>query len=191
MSLDMVGKELDQMAEELAAQAAPATVELTPHPRDRVAENISVKHEALIDFIVMHPHLSQEEVGAVFGYKQGYISKLINSGLFRAKLAERRLEFFSAATQTNREKLEELSAQVLDRLLVKVQVEQDTARLAKVAEIALKAAGYVDSKPPPAPTLQQNNFYLQPVQREILAQAREANAKRFVEPKLIDGETTK
>lgn len=175
-------RQLNQIVQPTQVQV-PVMVGAMP---DHLPERLNFRHEALIDFMVANPMMTQQDIAKHFGYLQSYLSKLINSGLFRAKLAERRMEVFSVAAQTNREKLEELSSVVLDRLLVKVEVEQDTARLAKVAELALKAAGYGEpARQPAASVTQQNVYFLQPVQREILARAREESSKRFVEPELI------
>ncbi len=46
-------------------------------------------HDAMIDAIISNPTISQGELASMFGYTAGWISQVINSDAFKAKMAQR------------------------------------------------------------------------------------------------------
>jgi len=68
--------------------------------------SISYTHEAIMAYMIAFPHHGLREIGSYFGYSQTWLSQLINSDLFRAKLKERQDEHFSKLSATIVEKIE-------------------------------------------------------------------------------------
>lgn len=67
---------------------APAAVQV---------ERISYTHDAVIDFILAHPEATQNQIAATFGYTPSWMSIIINSDAFQARLRERRGEIVDPA----------------------------------------------------------------------------------------------
>jgi hypothetical protein len=55
-------------------------------------ERIRYSHEAMIEKIIADPWVSQNELAAMFGYTPAWVSTIMSSDAFQAKLAERRAE---------------------------------------------------------------------------------------------------
>lgn len=60
-------------------------------------DRVSYTHDAVIDFIIAHPEASQGHIAATFGYTQSWMSILINSDAFQARLRERKGEIVDPA----------------------------------------------------------------------------------------------
>jgi hypothetical protein len=51
---------------------------------------VSYTHEAMIDLIISEPTVAVHELAALFGYSVGWISRVISSDAFQARLHERK-----------------------------------------------------------------------------------------------------
>lgn len=87
---------LDQVhaAEVVPFRRPPAPREEGEHPEwpsgvARGITKVSYTHDAMIDMIVADPCISQMELAARFGYTAGWVSQIIASDAFQARLAER------------------------------------------------------------------------------------------------------
>ena len=78
---------LEGLKEELLAEgeARPPVGAIRP-------TKLRYTHEAVIDMIIAEPGVSQGKLAAMFGYTQGWLSTVMGSDAFKAKLAERRGE---------------------------------------------------------------------------------------------------
>lgn len=96
---------------------------------------LSYSHEALIDLIVANPWMDQNALAAKFGYTPGWISRIIGSDAFQAKLASRREEIVDPAIKaTIEERFRALVVLSLERL------HEELAKPAVNPQVALKAA---------------------------------------------------
>lgn len=59
------------------------------HPGQRILK-VSYTHEAMIDLIIAEPTVSAIELGEIFGYSAGWVSRIIISDAFQARMAERK-----------------------------------------------------------------------------------------------------
>lgn len=138
-------------------------------------DKIGTWHENLVSFLVANPRMKKSDVARHFDVTPAWLSTVINSDVFKAKLAERQDEYFGAVTTPIREKLENLAGLALDEMEEKVQVEASISEVREVAKLALTSLGYgngANGKNAQNPALvQQNNFYS--VSPEALAAARE------------------
>lgn len=60
-------------------------------------DRISYTHDAVIDFIIANPQASQGQIAAQFGYTPAWMSIIINSDAFQARLRSRRNEVVDPA----------------------------------------------------------------------------------------------
>ena len=58
-------------------------------------------NEAMIDFLIVNPGAKMSELGASFGYGASYVSRIVNSDIFQARLVERRAEVVNPGITAN------------------------------------------------------------------------------------------
>jgi hypothetical protein len=68
-------------------QTAPKAFDHT-----RGIKAVSYTHEAMIDLILTEPTVTAVELGQVFNYSAGWVSRVIASDAFQARLAERKAQ---------------------------------------------------------------------------------------------------
>lgn len=100
-------------------------------------------HDAMIDLIIARPTISQNELAESFGYKAAWVSRIVNSDAFQARLAARKADIVDPSIlATVDEKLRTLASVSLDVILDKLE-KTPTLEAAKFgAELATKALGY-------------------------------------------------
>lgn len=137
---------------------------------------LSPVHERIIDWMVANPGAKIAEIAKEFGYSQSFIGQLVSSDLFRTRLNERYALVSAANALEVKDKLHKLATESLDRLLLKVRVEERTDQIREVAELALKGVGVIASRPGPVPQVidQSQQIHLHQVDKNLLEQARNA-----------------
>lgn len=127
-------------------------------------KKVSIKHEAIMEYLLVNPTQKLGEVAAYFGVSQAWLSVVINSDAFQIKLGERKDELFGATVVPLREKLLGLAHVGVEKLgeaLDNASVVSDKQFIADTTDQVLKSLGYSPkSSPTPAgQTNIQNNFY--------------------------------
>lgn len=106
-------------------------------------QKIRYTHKAMIDLIIEHPELSQNQIAAQFGYTASWLSNIMASDAFQEALAARREEVVDPilrATLTERTRALYLqSLAVLQAKLDKPEVSDKVALAA--AELGAKSLG--------------------------------------------------
>lgn len=106
-------------------------------------QRVRYTHDAMIDLIISNPALSQGQIAAHFGYTQAWLSRVMNSDAFQARLAERKAEVVDPALVASiEEKLRALASKSLDVVLEKLSVTQNPDLAMKAIETTTKALGY-------------------------------------------------
>jgi hypothetical protein len=100
---------------------------------------VSHTHEAILQYMIANPAAQLSEVAAEFGYTQPWLSNIIYSDCFQAKLADAQGEIFGEVKTSVKDRITTLAHRSLTRLAEKIEIEQDTARITDAAELALKA----------------------------------------------------
>ena len=145
------------------------------------------RHENIIAYLIANPTMKKGEVARTFGVTPAWLSTIIHSDIFQAKLRERQDEFFSAATVPIRDKLEALASMSLDRMLETVETERDPTTIREMAKLALDRIGHGPQSPnAPSPGTPQTNVFIG-VSPELLAAARERIFQRRGD--VINGDT--
>jgi len=136
--------QIEQMLEELTlppdADALPAQTGGARPPKLRYT------HEAMVDLIIADPGISQNELAARFGYSASWVSTIMCSDAFQAKLAERRGEIVDPQLRSNFElQLKGLMSRSMEILAAKLEAppEYIPDQLAlRTLELSTKALGY-------------------------------------------------
>ena len=106
-------------------------------------QRVSYTHDALIDMIIANPAISQGGLAKAFGYTQGWLSRVMNSDAFQARLAARKTEVVDPQLVLSiDEKLRALASKSLDVVLDKLAVTQNPDTALKALEVTSKALGY-------------------------------------------------
>jgi len=117
--------------------------------------SVRYTHDAIIDEILVDPAISQGELARRFGYSQAWVSIIINSDAFKARLAERKGELVDPAIRASiEERLESLAKRSLDRLLDRVE---SSVPLKPMELVAIAKLGVGDRPAGPAVS---NNLYV-------------------------------
>lgn len=116
-------------------------------------KKVSYTHEALIELIIENPMMDQNHLAAHFGYTPGWISNILASEAFQARMALRREEIIDPRLKASMKELfEGLARQSLEVLHKKLSQEQVSENVAiRCAELGAKALG-IGGHAPPAPT---------------------------------------
>lgn len=139
----------DGLIAELNGTAGPVT---RPGTQGRL-QKVRYTHEAMIELIIAEPTLSQGQLAEHFGYSQGWISCVLASDAFQARLATRREEIIDPELRaTIKERFQALVIQSLAVLQKKLNQPTVSDTLAiKAAELGAKSLGLGAHAPPPAP----------------------------------------
>lgn len=142
-------------------------------------KNISVKHDQIITWMIANPGVPLSICAAQFGITQSWLSSLIHSDLFQAKIRERQDDAFDEVKISVRDRITALAHESLKRLTDRVMVETDVDKISNASEVALKALGFGAPKVNGngQSTITINNV----VDKDVLAQARQRMEGRTIE----------
>ena len=102
-------------------------------------------HEAMIDMIIAEPGISQNKLAAIFGYTTGWLSTVMGSDAFKAKLAERRGELVDPVLKLSIDErfrgMVEKSLEVLQEKLSQPALQVPDQLALRAAELGAKALG--------------------------------------------------
>lgn len=100
-------------------------------------------HDAMIDLLVSNPGMSQNQLAAHFGYSVPWISRIINSDAFQARLAVRKGDLVDPALLlTVEERLTALCDQSLNIVMDKLEQTKNVDTAMKALELSTKALGF-------------------------------------------------
>jgi len=113
-------------------------------------QNVSHLHEALLNHLILYPNATGAELALAFQRTPAWISTIIHSQIFQAKLAERQDQIFSEAVIDVRTKLEGVAHAAVEKLGTCLQNTQDPKYVLDVADKALHRLGYAPSRSVPS-----------------------------------------
>lgn len=143
-------------------------------------KSVKPRHEAIAQWIIAHP---QEAMGACaehFNVTRAWLSVIVNSSIFRARLAELNELVIDEVVVPLREKLHGVAHLAVERLGEQVEKSVDGKFLLNVADKTLHRLdfGHSPIQSPGAVSNTQNNFYTVPP--ELLAEVREKRKAQAV-----------
>lgn len=116
---------------------------------------VNYSHDAMIDILIAEPAINQGELARRFGYTEGWVSQIIASDAFQARLAGRKEKLVDPLILRSIEnRMDGLIGQSMDVIQRKLDTG-DVAVALKTFEVASKARGYGARDRSAAP---QNNF---------------------------------
>lgn len=108
----------------------------------RIAK-VRYSHDAMIDQIITEPMVSQDHLAQVFGYTPAWVSRIIGSDAFQARLAERKGELTDPLIVASiEERLKGLAMFSIQKVMEKLETNPTMDGALKALELSTKALGY-------------------------------------------------
>jgi hypothetical protein len=142
-------------------------------------------HEAVIDQILANPGVTQNQLAAMFGYTPGWLSTVMGSDAFKAKLAERREEMVDPVLRMTLEErmrgMVEKSLEVLSEKLSQPALQVPDNLALRAMELGAKGLGF-------GGTNVKVDIHNQIDLRGAIEEGQARRAARLAEGLAIDGE---
>lgn len=127
-------------------------------------QDVSHTHEAVMNWLIANPQLPLGTCAAHFGYSRSWLSTLIHSDVFQARLREKQDQFFSQVSGNLTTKLTALADVGIEKLQEKMETSEDPRFLLEASKLALANLGF-NTKPGAASASihaqnVQQNFYV-------------------------------
>jgi hypothetical protein len=127
--------------------------------------NVSHVHDAIMNWMIAHPDRSLRECANAFGYTQSWLSTMIHSNLFQARLKEKQAAHFSGLSATLNEKLVVGADIGVTKLVEKLETSEDPKFIKETTNMFLDKLGFgAATRVPGAQQVNagpvQNNFYM-------------------------------
>lgn len=137
----------DQLLQELEGSAPGRS---TPAPSMGRLQKVHYTHEALIELIIENPTWTQGQFAAKFGYTQGWLSNILASDAFKARMAARREEIIDPALKASiKERFEALVIASQTRLMGLLEKPDCPPQVAlRALELGAKGLGAGGYAPP-------------------------------------------
>lgn len=127
-------------------QVGESTPAKWPSGAARGVQEVRYTHDAMINAIIVDPSVSQNALAAAFGYSPAWVSQIIASDAFQARLAERTGELVDPtirATVENRFKALVLrSMEILQEKLNRPSSQIPDQLALRALEVGARAAGF-------------------------------------------------
>lgn len=158
----------------------------------KILKKTRYTHDAMIDQIIANPGVSEIELGELFGYSKQWVSRLMCSDAFQARLALRKEEIVDPKlTASVEERLRGVALRSLEIIQDNLNVNPNFGNALKAAELTLKSAAYGARQGP----VQNNTFVvaLPPVVQNEKDWERQFNpmtriAANVVDAQIIEGD---
>lgn len=122
-------------------------------------KRVHYSHDAMIDYIIANPTARQNELAMEFGFSVPWVSRVIGSDAFQARLAQRKEEISDPfLIATVEERLRGLAMQSIDVISQKLEATNNADIALKALDISTKAVGFGARGGGPQI---QNNFVVQ------------------------------
>lgn len=119
----------------------------------------SYTHEDIIDLILQQPAITQREIAKAYGYTETWVSIIINSDAFQARLADRKRELVDPViVATLEDRFRGLASLSMNILEEKLESGRSAELALKALELSAKAAGFGANS---AKVAVQQNFVIQ------------------------------
>lgn len=109
----------------------------------KILKKVRYSHDAMIDQIISNPSVSEIELGEMFGYSKQWVSRLMCSDAFQARLALRREEIVDPKlTATLEERIRGVAFASLKVIQDNLEANPTIGNALKAAELTLKGMNY-------------------------------------------------
>lgn len=122
-------------------------------------QRTSYTHEDIIDLILQEPSITQREIAARYKYTEAWVSMIVNSDAFQARLASRKQQLVDPIiTASLEERFKGLAGLAINVIEEKLEAGRSAELALKALEISAKAAGFGANQ---AKVAVQQNFVIQ------------------------------
>lgn len=105
-------------------------------------KQVSYTHDAMIDLIIAHPAISQDEIARYFGYSVPWVSVIFNSDAFLARMAARKEELIDPSLVASLdERFRTMATVSMEIVMTKLQNTKDSKLAMAALELSAKALG--------------------------------------------------
>lgn len=146
-------------------------------------DRLSHRHEMIINWLILNPDRPLSACAAHFGYTQAWLSQIIHSDIFQAKLRQRQERIFDHVAAEIPEKLNALGHAAIDKLGRVLDETADPKLVLDTFDKVLHRLGYAPKtakSDAPVTINQQANVYV--VDPSTLALARQSIVDRSLNP---------
>jgi len=164
-------------------------------------DKLSPRHENILNFIIANPTVPMRKVAEEFSMTNTWLSCVVHSDAFQAKLRERQEVVFHDSIMPLENRLTALAHASIDKLETALEFNQLSApEVRKTTDMVLKSLGYGVGKT--TLNVQQNNTQVLCAPSDLVAKARdrigkgggaviegEANGQTQEETKALEGDT--
>ena len=105
-------------------------------------KSMSITPEAILDWLLLNPRESQGDCAAFFGVTESWLSVIVNSDCFQARLLERRMTRDESFRSPSKPKCSRLSTLGLDRIGEKLKFEPTSKTFCPLPISLLGRLGY-------------------------------------------------
>lgn len=140
-------------------------------------KTISHTHDMVMNWMLENPHRNLQDCAAYFGYTPTWLSSMIHSDAFQAKLKEKQGAVFSMIAEDIPARMRGLAHLAIDKMEKKLESTNDGEFIQDAFTKILDRAGYAPKSGNSAPQ-QQNNVFV--VDAGTLSAARASMAPRPV-----------
>lgn len=117
-------------------------------------QKVHYTHDALIDQIVSNPGIDQRQLAKMYGYTEAWVSTIVNSDSFKARLQERKADLIDPLIVANfEERLKGTLGVALSVINEKLETGRNADLALKTLELGAKALSF--GARPSAVNLQQ------------------------------------
>lgn len=104
---------------------------------------VNYTHDSMIDMILAEPDVSQTKLAEIYGYSQGWISRVIASDAFQARMEERKAQLVDpTVAKALDDRLKGLATQSLEIVARKLESADSATYALEALGLASKALGY-------------------------------------------------
>lgn len=94
-------------------------------------KTLTYTHEAMVDLILQEPTVTYKELATIFGFSEGWISRVVGSDAFKARLSERKAALIDPViARSLNERLRGVTVKAIDLISEKLSSEEAGAAYA-------------------------------------------------------------
>lgn len=107
-------------------------------------KKIGYSHEAMIDLIIQDPTVTSQELAQLFGYSPAWVSRILASDSFQARLASRKSALMDPLiARSLNDRLRAVAIRSMDVIEQKLAAEPSAAYAMEALELATQGLGVV------------------------------------------------
>lgn len=100
-------------------------------------KRLNYTHDAMIDLIIAEPTVTPTELAQLFGYSAAWVSRILGSDSFQARLAERKAQLIDpVVAHSLNERLRGVTIQAVEIIKEKLESEESAAYAIEALGIA-------------------------------------------------------